>query len=97
MLRKTKAFLLLYYDLFQCYCCIRYGPVAMVHVDSHSDCTDSVSGEKIMHGTPFKRAIDENLLVCDKVFQIGIRGCLSNTTGFEFQRKKVYIRYAFYR
>ena len=35
-------------------------------------------GEKIAHGTPFRRAVEDGLLQNDKVFQIGLRG-----TGYE--------------
>lgn len=69
--------------------CYRYGPVAMVHVDAHSDCTWSDQGEKIAHATPFARALEEDLLDCQKVFQIGIRGCTSGPDSFDWQKKKV--------
>src|SRR5690606_36503993 len=52
----------------------RHGPVALVHVDAHADVNDEMFGEKISHGTPFRRAVEEGLLTCDKVFQIGLRG-----------------------
>ncbi len=55
------------------------GPVALIHIDAHADINDNMFGEKIAHGTPFRRAVDDDLLLCDKVFQIGlldiIRGC----------------------
>ena len=56
----------------------KHGPVAMVHVDAHADINDEMFGEKIAHGTPFRRAVEEGLLACDKVWQIGLRG-----TGYE--------------
>lgn len=31
-------------------------------------------GEEIAHGTPFRRAVEEGLLDCDRVVQIGLRG-----------------------
>ena len=50
-------------------------PVAMVHFDSHTDLFDSYfDGNKFTHGTPFRRAVEENLLDPKKVVQIGIRG-----------------------
>jgi guanidinobutyrase len=52
----------------------KHGPVALVHVDAHADINDEMFGEKIAHGTPFRRAVEEGLLACDKVFQIGLRG-----------------------
>jgi len=42
-----------------------------VHVDAHADVNDTMGGEKIAHGTPFRRAVEEGLLDCDRVVQIG--------------------------
>nr|XP_039273042.1 guanidinobutyrase-like [Styela clava] len=67
----------------------KYGPVAMVHIDAHSDCADSFGGEKLAHGTPFKRAMDENLLDCKKVVQIGIRGSVgAGMDDYDYQLQK---------
>lgn len=55
-----------------------YGPVAMIHFDSHTDTWDTYYGEKYWHGSPFIRAYEEGLLQPDKVFQIGIRGTLNH-------------------
>jgi guanidinobutyrase len=52
----------------------QHGPVALVHVDAHADINDEMFGEPIAHGTPFRRAVEEGLLDCGKVFQIGLRG-----------------------
>lgn len=52
----------------------KHGPVALVHVDAHADVSDEMFGEKETHGTVFRRAYEENLIVPDKVFQIGLRG-----------------------
>ena len=51
-----------------------HGPVALIHVDAHADTSDMMFGEKIAHGTPFRRAYEDDLLIADKVFQIGLRG-----------------------
>ncbi len=51
------------------------GPVGMVHFDSHTDLFHSYFGGYLyMHGTPFRRAVEENLLDPKRVVQIGIRG-----------------------
>lgn len=60
-----------------------YGPVAMVHFDSHTDTWDTYYGEKYWHGSPFVRAYEEGLLQPSKVFQIGIRGTLNHPGDFE--------------
>lgn len=52
----------------------QHGPVALIHVDAHSDTNEHMFGEQIAHGTPFRRAHEEGLLQDDKVYQIGLRG-----------------------
>lgn len=54
----------------------KYGPVALVHFDSHSDLCDEVFGQKYNHGTPFRRAIEEGLINPAHSIQIGMRGSL---------------------
>ena len=51
-----------------------HGPVALVHVDAHADVNDAMFGVRECHGTVFRRAYEEGLLVPDKVWQIGLRG-----------------------
>lgn len=51
-----------------------YGPVGLIHVDAHADINDEMFGEKIAHGTPFRRAHEEGLLRPNDVWQIGLRG-----------------------
>ena len=52
----------------------KHGPVALVHVDAHADVNDEMFGERETHGTVFRRAYEEGLIVPEKVFQIGLRG-----------------------
>ncbi|KAK2509249.1 hypothetical protein MC885_013073 [Smutsia gigantea] len=52
----------------------KHGPVGLLHVDAHMDMADKALGEKLYHGTPFRRCVDEGLLDCTRVVQIGIRG-----------------------
>lgn len=54
----------------------KYGPVSLVHFDSHGDTWDNYFGEKYMHGTPFRRAVEEGLVDVDHSIQIGMRGPL---------------------
>ncbi len=54
----------------------KYGPVALIHFDSHSDLCDEVFGEKYNHGTPFRRALEEGLIDAAHSIQIGMRGSL---------------------
>ncbi len=66
----------------------RHGPVALVHVDAHADVNADMFGERIAHGTPFRRAVEENLLDCQKVFQIGLRGSGYAADDFDWPRQQ---------
>jgi agmatinase len=53
----------------------RYGKLAVVHFDSHPDTWDAeFQQQPYSHGTPFRRAIEEELIDTDAYIQIGIRG-----------------------
>jgi guanidinobutyrase len=52
----------------------RHGPVALVHVDAHADTSDEMFGEREAHGTVFRRAFEEGLIIPEKTYQIGLRG-----------------------
>ena len=64
----------------------QHGPVALVHVDAHADINDEMFGEPIAHGTPFRRAVEEGLLDCGRVFQIGLRGTGYAADDFDWPR-----------
>ena len=66
----------------------KHGPVALVHIDAHADINDEMFGEKIAHGTPFRRAVEEGLLACDKVYQIGLRGSGYSAEDFDWPRQQ---------
>lgn len=53
-----------------------HGPLALVHVDAHTDTHDTQFGHRLTHATPFRRAHEEGLLRPERVVQIGIRGSL---------------------
>src|SRR3712207_6412635 len=53
-----------------------HGPLALVQFDSHPDTWDAYFGEKHTHGTPFRRAVEEGLLVPERSIQVGMRGSL---------------------
>ena len=52
----------------------KYGKVGLVHVDAHTDLYGPMYGSKIHHGNPFLLAVEEDLLDCSRVVQIGLRG-----------------------
>jgi len=66
----------------------KHGPVALVHVDAHADVNDTMFGEAVAHGTPFRRAVDEGLLACDQVWQIGLRGTGYAADDFDWPRRQ---------
>lgn len=64
----------------------KHGPVGLVHIDAHADINDEMFGEKIAHGTPFRRAVEEGLLDCKRVVQIGLRGTGYSAGEFDWSR-----------
>jgi len=59
----------------------RHGPLALVHFDSHSDTWDKYfDGKPYSAGTPFRRAVEEQIVVPDHSIQIGMRGSLFQPT-----------------
>lgn len=55
------------------------GPVALVHFDAHLDTWDTYFGAPYTHGTPFRRAAEENLFLDHASMHVGIRGPLYST------------------
>ncbi|MGB1311406.1 MAG: agmatinase [Leucothrix sp.] len=66
----------------------KHGPVALVHVDAHADINDVMFGEKIAHGTIFRRAIEEGLVQGNKMFQIGLRATGYSAEDFDWSRNQ---------
>jgi guanidinobutyrase len=65
-----------------------HGPVGLIHVDAHTDINDTMFGEKIAHGTPFRRAMEEGLLEPSRVWQIGVRGTGYEANDFDWSREQ---------
>ena len=66
----------------------RHGPVGLVHVDAHTDINDTMFGERIAHGTPFRRAVEEGLLDGSRVAQIGVRATGYAADDFDWSREQ---------
>ncbi|MFP4200084.1 MAG: agmatinase [Clostridia bacterium] len=62
------------------------GPVALLHFDSHPDTWDTLYGEKYNHATPFRRAIEEDLILPERSIQLGIRGSMMDAEVLEYTR-----------
>lgn len=54
----------------------KFGSVSLVHFDAHSDLWHGYFDKKDTHGTPFRRALEENLIDPSSSCQIGLRGSL---------------------
>ena len=63
----------------------RFGPLALVHFDAHTDTWSSPNGinepVELNHGTMFSRAVDEGLIVPERSVQIGIRTWVDDPLG----------------
>ena len=65
----------------------RDAPLGMIHFDSHTDLFHSYfDGQMYTHGTPFRRAVEEDLIDPKRVVMIGIRGTAYDTEDRDFAR-----------
>ncbi|WP_372491752.1 agmatinase [Microbacterium croceum] len=60
----------------------QHGPVALVHFDAHFDTWDSLFGAPMVHGTPFRRAVEEGLLDVGGSAHVGIRSTTPSARDF---------------
>ena len=65
----------------------KHEQIALIHFDAHSDTVDEYFGRPYNHGTPFKRAIEENLLLTDHSIQVGLRGSTYSEKHLEIPRE----------
>lgn len=66
----------------------KHGPVGLIHVDAHADINDLMFGESIAHGTPFRRAFEDQLIDSSRVAQIGVRATGYEAGDFEWPREQ---------
>ncbi len=66
----------------------RYGALGLVHVDAHADINDAMFGERVAHGTPFRRAVEEDLVDGARVAQIGLRATGYTAEDFDWSRRQ---------
>jgi agmatinase len=62
-------------------------PVALVLLDAHADTWEDYYGERIFHGTPFKRAVEEGVLDPSRSVLAGMRGPLYAAADLELPRE----------
>ncbi len=59
----------------------RHGPLALIHFDAHSDTWDKYfAGKRYSAGTPFRRAVEEDIVDPSRSIQVGLRGSLFSPT-----------------
>ena len=62
--------------------------MGIVHVDAHADINDHMFGERVAHGTPFRRAIEEGLIAPQRMVQIGLRASGYEADDFDWPREQ---------
>jgi guanidinobutyrase len=66
----------------------KHGPMGLVHVDAHADISDRMFGERIAHGTIFRRAVEEGLVDPHRMVQIGLRTTGYSADDFDWSRRQ---------
>ena len=65
----------------------KFGPLSVVHFDSHPDTWDTeFGGRPYSHGTPFRRALEEKLINPAGYIQVGLRGPTSGARDWQDAR-----------
>jgi guanidinobutyrase len=64
----------------------KHGALGLVHIDAHADVNDEMFGERVTHGTPFRRAVEEGLIEGARVVQIGLRATGYAAEDFDWPR-----------
>lgn len=62
----------------------RKEPIAIIHIDAHTDTWPEYQGSKFHHGAPFRLATEEGLIDPHKTIQIGIRGGQNFADGLNY-------------
>jgi len=63
-------------------------PLAVIHIDSHTDTWGAYRGSKYHHGAPFRLGTEEGFSDPKKTVQIGIRGGQNFSDGLDYSRDK---------
>ncbi len=63
----------------------KFGPVSMIHFDSHTDTWGSASDRPYPnHGSPFRWAIEDGCIDPKRSIQVGMRGMMSSEHDYDF-------------
>jgi agmatinase len=69
-------------------CAAKYGPVGLIHFDTHTDTGTEVFGVDLSHGTPMYRLVEAGHVMPDRYVQIGLRGYWPGEREFAWQAER---------
>jgi agmatinase len=69
-------------------CAARYGPLGLVHFDTHTDTGTEVFGVEVSHGTPMYRLVEQGHVDPKRYVQIGLRGYWPGPKEFAWQGER---------
>lgn len=64
------------------------GSVAVVQFDTHADTATELGGLKWSHGTPFRHLVDDEIILGERLIQVGLRGYWPWPEEFDWARSK---------
>lgn len=65
----------------------QHGPLALLHFGAHTDCLDSSGGERHVHSTVVRRAVEEGVIDAARSALFGMRGGLDAPDEYEQARE----------
>jgi agmatinase len=65
-----------------------HGPVGLIHFDTHTDTAAELWGQKLSHGTPMYRMVEDGHVDPTRYVQIGLRGYWPGEDEFGWQRDR---------
>ena len=65
-----------------------HGPVGLIHFDTHTDTAAELWGQKLSHGTPMYRMVEDGHVDPTRYVQIGLRGYWPGEDEFAWQRDR---------
>jgi agmatinase len=69
-------------------CAAAYGPVGVIHFDTHTDTAETVFGAKLSHGTFMRYLVEDGHVDPRRYAQIGLRGYWPGEKEFDWQRER---------
>lgn len=60
-----------------------HGPAALIHFDSHTDTNEQYFGKPYYHGSPFRRAVEEKIILPEHSIQVGMRGTVYSKNAYD--------------